>query len=205
MTSSIMLAFVFSCVAFSFSPGAGAIATMSRSIEGGIVQARYNIMGLQLALLVHLTIVSVGLGSFVASSDVAFDFIKYIGGGYLIYLGVMKIKNSGNIVLRNTETQGGKLNSLVNGFVVNLTNPKSIVFLVAFLPQFVDGSASGHQYTKLGFFIVLVDCIAMLSYASFSHVLLRYFSEPSHLKRLNLIFGAVFIMLAVMLLMSGRH
>lgn len=204
MTVGIMLAFVFSCVAFSFSPGAGAIATMSRTIDGGIVQARYNIIGLQLALLVHLFIVSVGLGAFVASSAVAFDCIKYIGGGYLIYLGVMKIKHSGDIVLRQAETPHGRLKSLMDGFVVNITNPKSIVFLVAFLPQFVDGSDREYQYLKLGVFIILVDCIAMFSYASFSHVLLRYLSEPSHLKRLNILFGAVFIMLAVMLFMSGK-
>ncbi|EOD53414.1 LysE family transporter [Aeromonas molluscorum] len=205
MTFSIMLVFFFSCVAFSFSPGAGAIATMSRSIEDGIVQARYNIIGLQLALLVHLIIVSVGLGAFIASSEIAFDGIKYIGGSYLIYLGLMKIKNSGNSVLRNAEMQSGKLKSLANGFVVNITNPKSIVFLVAFLPQFVDSSDSSYQYFKLGLFILLVDCIAMFSYASLAHVLLRHLSEPLHLKRLNLMFGAVFIILAVMLLMSGRH
>lgn len=205
MTLSIMLVFFFSCVAFSFSPGAGAIATMSRSIEDGIVQARYNIIGLQLALLVHLIIVSVGLGAFIASSEMAFDGIKYIGGSYLIYLGVMKIKNSGNSVLRNAEMQSGKLKSLADGFVVNITNPKSIVFLVAFLPQFVDSSGSSYQYFKLGLFIIIVDCIAMFSYASLANVLLRYLSEPLHLKRLNLIFGAVFIILAVMLLMSGRH
>ncbi|MCR6739310.1 LysE family transporter [Aeromonas dhakensis] len=178
---------------------------MSRSIEDGIVQARYNIIGLQLALLVHLIIVSVGLGAFIASSEMAFDGIKYIGGSYLIYLGVMKIKNSGNSVLRNAEMQSGKLKSLADGFVVNITNPKSIVFLVAFLPQFVDSSGSSYQYFKLGLFIIIVDCIAMFSYASLANVLLRYLSDPLHLKRLNLIFGAVFIILAVMLLMSGRH
>ncbi|MGY3916830.1 LysE family transporter [Aeromonas australiensis] len=205
MTLSMMLVFFLSCVAFSFSPGAGAIATMSRSIEDGIVQARYNIIGLQLALLVHLIIVSVGLGAFIASSEIAFDSIKYIGGSYLIYLGVMKIKNSGNSVLRNAEMQSGKLKSLVDGFVVNITNPKSIVFLVAFLPQFVDSSDSTYQYLKLGLFIILVDCIAMLSYASLASILLRHLSESLHLKRLNLMFGAVFIILAVMLLISGRH
>ena len=205
MTLSIMLTFIFSCTAFSFSPGAGAIATMSRSIEGGIVQAKYNIIGLQLALLVHIIVVSIGLGAFVASSEIAFDFIKYIGGSYLIYLGLMKIKNSGDIILPNAEIQSGKLKILVDGFIVNITNPKSIVFLVAFLPQFVDSSDSSYQYIKLGLFIILVDCIAMFSYASFAHVLLRHFSKSSHLKRLNLIFGAVFIILAVMLLMSGRH
>ncbi|MGY3959308.1 LysE family transporter [Aeromonas popoffii] len=205
MTFSIMLVFFFSCVAFSFSPGAGAIATMSRSIEDGIIQARYNIIGLQLALLVHLIVVSVGLGAFIASSEVAFDGIKYIGGSYLIYLGVMKIKNSGNSVLRNAETQSGKLKSLVDGFIVNITNPKSIVFLVAFLPQFVDSSDSSSQYFKLGLFIIIVDCIAMLSYASLAHVLLRHLSESSHLKRLNLMFGTVFIILAVVLLMSDKY
>lgn len=205
MTLSTMLAFIFSCAAFSFSPGAGAIATMSRTIEDGIVQARYNIIGLQLALLVHLIVVSVGLGAFVASSEIAFDCIKYIGGSYLIYLGLMKIKDSEGIIIHNSEMQSGKLKILVDGFIVNITNPKSIVFLVAFLPQFVDYSDSSYQYFKLGLFVIIMDCVAMFSYASFAHFLLRHFSDPLHLKRLNLMFGAVFIILAMMLIMSGRH
>ncbi|MDO6708978.1 LysE family transporter [Photobacterium sp. 1_MG-2023] len=205
MTYSIFIILVFSCIAFSFSPGAGAIATMSRAIDGDASKVKYNIVGLQLALMFHLVIVTAGLGAMVASSDFAFNVIKYSGALYLLYLGFMKIKNSDQVSYKKENVLRNKGQSVLNGFLVNISNPKSIVFLVAFIPQFIVGQGGFTQYFQLGLVVLVIDTLAMFTYYSFANSLMKYLTDETQKKRLNILFGSMFILLSILLLISERN
>lgn len=91
MALSLWFTFFVACIVFSVAPGAGTVASISNSLNVGFKTAVKGIVGLQLALISHLLIVSFGLGALLASSATAFTVIKYLGAAYLIYVGVSKI------------------------------------------------------------------------------------------------------------------
>src|SRR5881397_1327225 len=88
MQFSLWLALVGAGALISFTPGAGAIFTMSTSLNNGFRRTLWGIMGLQTALIVQVAIVALGVGVLVASSPVIFNVIRYAGAAYLVYLGI---------------------------------------------------------------------------------------------------------------------
>ena len=88
MQFSLWLALVGAGALISFTPGAGAINTMSNALNSGFRRSIWGILGQQAALVVHITIVALGVGLLVANSPVAFNIIRYAGAAYLVYLGV---------------------------------------------------------------------------------------------------------------------
>ncbi|MDO6765411.1 homoserine/homoserine lactone efflux protein [Agarivorans sp. 1_MG-2023] len=200
MLFSVWLTFVAACIVFSLSPGAGAVATISHSLSGGFKQACKNIAGLQLALIGHVLIVSVGLGALLASSALAFTIIKYLGAAYLLYLGITKFFEKSQTF--STEPQAKKSSSQLvkQGFIVNLMNPKSIIFLAAFLPQFISPNSDlSSQYLILGFTVVLIDCAVMFSYATLASAAKPWLGKAKFMALQNRIFGSLFIMMGVAL------
>ena len=138
MSLSLWLAFVAACFVFSLSPGAGAVSTMSTSLTHGPGRALANILGLQLALSLHILVVAAGLGVLLSSSVWAFTTLKIVGALYLIWLGVQKWREAPVLAVAGAPVREvGCWKLIRTGLLVNLTNPKSIVFLAAFLPQFV--------------------------------------------------------------------
>ena len=112
MKFELWLTFLVVCTLFSISPGPGAVSSMSNSLSYGFSRGFLNVLGLQCALLVHLTLVGLGLGALVASSEVAFQTLKYLGAGYLIYLGYKKWTHEGVLVF-------GFLAASLRGFFQN--------------------------------------------------------------------------------------
>jgi homoserine/homoserine lactone efflux protein len=136
MSLELWLTFALACVIFSIAPGAGMVTTISNSIYGGLKTAVKNILGLQIALLTHILIVSAGLGALLAASALAFTILKYLGAAYLLYLGFSKFFSREGPVNAEHElvSNASNKNLIWKGFAANMMNPKSIVFLAAFLP-----------------------------------------------------------------------
>ncbi|MGY5449640.1 homoserine/homoserine lactone efflux protein [Agarivorans sp. MS3-6] len=200
MLFSVWLTFVVACIIFSLSPGAGAVATISHSLSGGFRQACKNIAGLQLALIVHLVVVSVGLGALLASSAIAFTLIKYLGAAYLLYLGLSKFFDKPKRLHTGRDTIKSSSELIRQGFIVNLMNPKSIIFLAAFLPQFVSpNNELISQYLLLGLTVVLIDCAVMFSYATLATAAKPWLGKARFIALQNRVFGSLFIMMAVVL------
>jgi homoserine/homoserine lactone efflux protein len=200
MLLSVWLTFVVACIVFSISPGAGTVATISHSLSGGFKQACKNIAGLQLALVTHLIIVSVGLGALLASSAVAFTAVKYLGAAYLLYLGISKFLEKPT-ALTGQETVVKSSSQLIKqGFIVNLMNPKSIIFLAAFLPQFVNPNLDmTSQYLLLGLTVVMIDCAVMFSYATLASAVKPWLGKAKFIALQNRIFGSLFVMMGIAL------
>lgn len=205
MDLTVWLGFVTACTLFSISPGAGAITSISNSLNGGMKAAMKGIIGLQFALSIHLVIVSLGLGTLLASSAIFFEIIKYVGAAYLMYLGIQKMRQRSVLTVNNSYKESGYGQLLKQGIIVNLMNPKSIVFLAAFLPQFLKTSEPlAEQYLILGSTVVLIDTLVMLGYAFLASVVKPHLVNERVMLMVNKVFGSLFITMGVLLAKSER-
>ena len=209
MQWDLWLAFVGASIAISVSPGAGAIQSMSTGLTHGLRRGAWSVAGLQIGLMSQLAVVAVGLGAAVARSVTAFTVIKWIGVLYLIYLAVRQWRaTAGDLteqVAEGDDTQGGRLALLVRGALVNLTNPKGLVFLLAVLPQFVIPTRPLlPQYLTIAATMTVVDVIVMCGYTGLSSRLLGWLRTPRQHIALNRTLSALFALAAVVLSLVRR-
>ena len=137
MTLETWLAFFVASWLISLSPGAGAISCMAAGMRFGFRRALWNILGLQLGILLVLVIVAAGLGALLAASTYAFEAVKWFGAAYLVWLGIQQWRAPAVPIdeAAAESALGGSPRELVlRGFLVNATNPKGIIFMLAVLP-----------------------------------------------------------------------
>lgn len=202
------LSFLVASVLISVSPGAGAVASMSSGLNFGFKKGIWNVLGLQLALIAQLIVVAAGLGALLATSDIAFSVVKWFGVIYLLYLAykqwvapVSPVQTSAELNAQGTLKQTSVSSLLFwRGFVVNASNSKAILFILAVVPQFLDISRPLiMQYVILGLTMVIVDIVVMCGYTSLAMSLAQLFKQAVHLKRLNRAFGLMFGLAAALL------
>ena len=200
MSFGVWLTFAVAAVLISVSPGAGAVNTMSNGLQYGVRRAVPAILGLQLGYGAQILLVGAGLGAIIASSTLALSVIKWLGVAYLIWLGIQKWREP--VITHSTETttETSDRKRFWQSAFVNLTNPKATVFLVALFPQFlVAGEPHGPQLATMGVTLILVDCLVMLGYALLASQLYRFMTTPRRQKRMNQVFGSLFVVAAVAL------
>jgi homoserine/homoserine lactone efflux protein len=196
MPLSTWLGFFVASWLISLSPGAGAISCMAAGMRYGYVRGLWNIAGLQIGVLFVLGIVAVGLGAVLAASTVAFTTIKWLGVAYLVWLGVQQWRAPARpLAGASTERQGGSRRDLVlKGFLVNATNPKAIVFMLAVLPQFIDPAKPQlPQYAACAATLAFTDVVVMSAYTGLASRVLAALREPHHVRIVNRTFGALFV------------
>lgn len=146
-SSSQWLAFIVASILFIQVPGPSLLFTIGRALTVGRRDALLSVVGNGLGLMVQVILVAVGLGAVVAASASAYTVIKLVGAGYVIYLGVQAIRHRSDARLAleraadDLPVRSSALSSVRTGVIVGATNPKTIVFFVAFLPQFTHESA----------------------------------------------------------------
>jgi len=202
MALSTWLAFFAASWAISFSPGPGAISAMASGLKYGFRHGRWTILGLQLGIVCQLLVVAVGLGALLATSELAFTAIKWAGVAYLVYLGVRQFRTDAAPVAVEVRPTGGHpiRDQLTHGYLVNITNPKGTMFLLAVVPQFLDvGQPLPLQYLIIGATLCFTDLVAMTCYTSLASRILRLLRQPRHVRWLNRGFGALFILAGTVL------
>jgi homoserine/homoserine lactone efflux protein len=209
MQWDLWLAFIGASIAISVSPGAGAIQSMSTGLTHGLRRGAWSIAGLQIGLMTQLAVVAVGLGAAVAKSVTAFTVIKWIGVLYLIYLAIRQWRTAADDLTEQVavgaDARGGRLALLVRGALVNLTNPKGMVFLLAVLPQFVIPTRPLlPQYLTIAATMTVVDVIVMCGYTGLSSRLLGWLRTPRQQVMLNRTMSALFALAAVVLSLVRR-
>jgi threonine/homoserine/homoserine lactone efflux protein len=156
-----LVLFAVAALALLLVPGPAVIYVVARSIQHGRRAGLASVVGIHVGTLVHIAAATVGLSALIVSSAVAFTVVKIAGAVYLVGLGVW------TLLSRETDADvapSGERNlrrAFVQGIVVNVLNPKTALFFLAFLPQFVDPDAShpAVQIAVLGILFALLGLV----------------------------------------------
>ena len=215
MPFSTWLSLTAACLVVSLTPGAGAVNTMTTSLLVGWRRSIWTILGQQLALLLQIAITAAGLGAIVASNPQLFTAIRYIGAGYLVFLGLrmMLSRASDAPSTAQEEAAGGAAHAFGSspaamvrrGFWVNMSNPKAIVFLLAFMPLFISPHAPQlPQYLIFAVTLVVGDVLVMWGgFALLARSFKKLAANPRGQKALNVTFGLLFVAVAALLLLPS--
>ena len=155
-----LLAFIAAAFVMVVIPGPTVLFTIGRAMSLGRMGGFLSILGTALGSIVLVVAVALGVGTVIAQSIVLFTIVKVLGAGYLVFLGIQAIRHREDaaraMVAAPTKRSGWRL--LTEGFVVGVTNPKSIAFFLAILPQFVDLHAGSvpAQLFVLGVIVVTI-------------------------------------------------
>jgi threonine/homoserine/homoserine lactone efflux protein len=163
--SHALALFAAAALALLLVPGPAVLYIVAQSAEHGRLAGVLSVAGIHLGTLVHTAAAAVGLSALIVSSAVAFSVVKYAGAAYLVYLGLRRLL--GREPAERVETRDEPLGRLVaQGAVVNVLNPKTALFFLAFLPQFVDPDrAVWPQVVVLGLTFVVLGFVTDGLYA----------------------------------------
>ncbi len=207
MSWTMWLAFLAAAMVIAVSPGPGAVLSMSTGLRYGYGAALRSIAGLEIALLLQLGVVALGLGALLATSETAFAAVKFAGAAYLVWLGVNKWRappepiGEGDDAIR----PHSRRQLYAQGILVNLTNPKAIVFIAALVPQFiVPDRPQLPQFAIIGVTMVAVDTMVMSCYALLATRFRPLLRNPRLLRVQNRVFGGLFVGAGAMLAVSSR-
>ena len=203
MELSTWLSLVSAGFFISISPGPGAIFTIGQGSRFGFKSTLVSIAGLQLGLACQIILVLSGLGVLLVNFPGASEVIKIIGMLYLIALGVAQLLKRAEKIDIEAGAQRGAfraLKSFVQGFFVDLTNIKGTVFLIAFLPLFVDLRAfslieGGVVVTTL----VVIDVIVMMGYSLMAHLSKSWLRDPAKIIWQNRVSGLALILIGLVM------
>lgn len=134
----ILIAFLGAVIAIQISPGPDMMMVIARGIGQGRKVALTCVAGISAASLVQIPALALGVASIFATSELAYTLLKNAGAAYLIYLGIRFLTSRPARQNATSNPVGSARSAFFQGFWGNLANPKSLVFLLAFLPQFVD-------------------------------------------------------------------
>ncbi|MBJ7385172.1 MAG: LysE family transporter [Mycolicibacterium sp.] len=207
MAFQAWLAFFGAAILIAVSPGAGAIQSMATGLSHGVRRGYWSILGLEIGLMLQLTLVAIGLGALVTNSIVAFNVVKWLGVAYLLYLAVRQWRSATRDLREQVGTPavGSRRALVLRGFLVNATNPKGLVFFLAVTPQFVVPTAPLlPQYLAIGATMVAVDLVVMGLYTSLAARLLHWLNTPRQQKIVNRTFSGLFATAAVVLSLVRR-
>src|SRR5713226_396165 len=159
--SSLVL-FMTGAMLLLLVPGPAVVYITSRSIGLGRAAGIVSAMGIAVGTLFHAAAATLGLSALLGSSATVFQFVKYAGAAYLIYLGIRTLRGGDTAMLEASNGRRNLGSIFGQGVLVNLLNPKTALFFLAFLPQFVDPSR-GHatlQIFELGVLFALMGWVS---------------------------------------------
>jgi threonine/homoserine/homoserine lactone efflux protein len=141
-TSADWVVFLGAAALFAIIPGPGILYVLARSLRGGRADGIRSTIGNGIGALAHVAAAAVGLSALLAASAAAFTVVKLLGAGYLIYLGVRALLNRSSRDTPVAEVRRANRSAVLQGMVTELLNPKTALFFLAFLPQFVHPEAA---------------------------------------------------------------
>ena len=198
--------FVAACFAVLLSPGPNVLYAVACSVNQGRKAGLVSVLGVEAGTLLQVAAASLGISALVHSSAWAFDAIKYLGAAYLVYLGIRKSLARGAPAESAGNTSASLRRVFWQGVLVSMLNPKTALFFVAFLPQFVD-SARGSvalQTALLGLILVGLATITDGGYALLAGSCGQWLRSSKRFAQGQRFFaGAVFIGLGVSAALTG--
>lgn len=198
--------FTVAALALVIVPGPNVLYITARSVSEGRRSGVVSALGVETGTLVHVLVAAAGLSYLVARSEVAFAAVKYAGAAYLVYLGVRTLLTRDDATGAVGKPPRGLRRVYVEGLVVNVFNPKVILFFLALLPQFVDRSAGAvpGQVMLLGMVLFVLGVITDMTYALGAGSLGAWLrGRPSFARRRRYVTGVVYLALGLTAAFAG--
>ena len=200
--------FALASLALLVVPGPSVLYIVTRSISQGRMAGLASVLGVHVGTTFHIAAAALGLSALLMRSIVAFNVVKYAGAAYLIYLGIRRLLDDENLVQQGPVKERSLSRIFRQGIVVNLLNPKTALFFLAFLPQFVDverGSVA-LQMLVLGSLFIVLGLISDGAYALLSSSLGdRLRTSKTFARRERLFSGGVYLGLGVTAALSSNR
>lgn len=202
MDLATLLSLAGAAFIFGISPGPGTLAALSVSTTQGLRSGLILGAGEAVGDVVYLTMAILSLGYLSIYLEPVMIFVRWIGAGYLIYLGIMQFRQS-KLELETTKQISNRIKLFLMGFLIGGTNPKVVLFYLSFIPLFLDLSninlTTGLQIIFTVYFSVfaslIVVCVA-------GNQIKTWISKPSSLKILNRITGIIMIIVGILLVIK---
>lgn len=207
ISHSSLLLFVAGAGLLLVIPGPAVTYVVSRSVAHGRAAGLVSVLGIVAGTLCHVLGATLGLSALLVSSAHAFQFVKYVGAAYLVYLGIRTlIRQESEWIERDRNDDWHLTRIFGEGVLVNVLNPKTALFFLAFLPQFVDPKR-GHttlQILELGILFVIMGWFSDSVYALIAGSLAERFRSNRRIRRvLRKVSGGTLIALGLTCAFSG--
>jgi homoserine/homoserine lactone efflux protein len=201
MDLSVWITYFIATIVLSLSPGPGVFSSISSGLHHGFRLGLWNGVGMQVANMIMVVIVALGLGTLLMASETLFTAVKWVGVVYLIYLGIVTWRASPKSFEEDRDDDAHTAREVfMRGFWVNATNPKGIIFFAAIFPQFVDvARPQMPQYFILATTTFAVDLAIMMGYTALAAKVLRVMRDERHLRWVNRGIGGAFVAAGVAL------
>ncbi len=200
--------FVLAATAMVVTPGPSVLYVVARSIDQGRGAGFASAIGIQAGTLIHVGAAVIGLSAILASSATAFMVVKYLGAAYLIYLGLRTLLVPPQAVSASTPAPRSLRRTFVQGMVVEALNPKTALFFLAFLPQFIDsdrGSVSSQAFV-LGAVVAIIGLVSDSMYALIAGTIGGFLRRNAVFPRVQrLISGGVYLGLGATAALTGTR
>ena len=204
-----LLTFFVAITLLTMTPGVDTMIILRNTVRGGAKDGLVSSLGICSGLFVHAFLSAVGISAILLYSTTAFTVLKVVGAAYLIWLGIINIKefatNSKQKKFTPTKQPFHFFKSLREGFMSNVLNPKTIVFYMAFLPQFISPEHSALMQSLLlasFHFIIATIWQGIIIFTVYSANL--FITKPTVRKTLDLLSGTIMIALGIKLLMAHK-
>jgi len=188
-------------VLISFSPGPAVILVTSQAIKQRNTSFGWGIVGLSMMVSVFFLLSALGLTAFILASQVVFDVVKYAGSAYLIWVGIQMIRGAGaSIKSAELNSVQSPLKLFSQGVITQASNPKTILFFVAFLPQFINPNGNiATQFIIMWITVIVIDSTIMWIYGWLSLQGIKRLKNEKYLVWVDRLSGTFLIAIGVLL------
>lgn len=196
--------YLVSCVILSLIPGSDTMFILGQSIANDRKTGMFSVLGMGTGILIHTMFVSLGLSALLQNSPIAFNMVKVLGAGYLLFLGIKSFMSKSSVLSNELEGEKGTARkAFFQGMITNVLNPKVALFFLSLLPQFVNSEKNYGVFTFILLGLTSFACSTIWGMVlSFSASSVGGFLKKKRgfSKIINKISGSIFIVLGLSLL-----
>ena len=188
-------------------PGTGVIYTLAWGLGRGARAASWAALGCTFGIVPHIVASIVGLAALLHASALAFQIVKYLGVAYLLYMAWSVLRQSGPLQVAEEKSEPAVVRIVVNGFLLNILNPKLSLFFLAFLPQFVPATAVNPTLDMLlqALIFMALTFVVFIGYGLFAAATRSYLAaKPQAMTWLRRSFAGAFGLLGLRLAFADR-